>query len=198
VSDNRYQVITWRGYQFDRYTVAALEEAERLLGSPLTILQGSYNGGTGRVAASAGTHDGGGAVDVAVGPMPSRIVRVLRSVGFAAWHRLPSQGPWGEHIHAILIGNTAASLGAKQQVVAYRNGRDGLVDNAIDGTWHPSPIPTFTYPGDNVSIPDPVKAVARQILAALNSPTAQSIPARRRYARAKFALIRSIARPLAK
>jgi hypothetical protein len=141
---SKYEIVTWRGCRFDRYTVAAIQATEARLGFQLRIFQGSYN--VGRVTASAGTHDGGGAVDVAATSDPARVVRALRAVGFAAWHRPELPGVWGEHIHAILIGNTKAAPSALRQVTAYRNHRDGLASNAPDNTWHPDPIPTFIYP----------------------------------------------------
>lgn len=146
MSDDRYEVITWRGHKFDKFTVAAIEAAEELLGHRLEVMQGSYN--KGKVTESAGTHDGGGAVDFAATGLVKRDVRVLRSVGFAAWHRTAEQGPWGPHIHAVLIGNEKASASAKRQVSAYLAGRDGLASNARDNTWRPTPVPTFAYPED--------------------------------------------------
>ena len=105
-------------------TAAMLAEAEKRLGRHLNILQGSYNVG---VAASAGTHDGGGVVDVWVPSLDADVVvKQLRMDGFAAWHRRPSQGPWGHHIHAVAIGDHQLAPLAAQQVVAYRKGFNGL------------------------------------------------------------------------
>lgn len=146
MSDDRYEVITWRGRKFDRWTVAALTEVERLLGFELDYLQGSLSTS---VSASGSTHAGLGAGDCAPTSMPTRVVRVLRSVGFAAWHRLPlyrnGKRVWGEHIHFILVGDAKASPAALQQVIDYRNGLDGLAGRGTDSTWRPNPIPTFTY-----------------------------------------------------
>jgi hypothetical protein len=142
-----YDRVNFRGYTLDQMTRQAIIDVEHKLGVTLTLFQGSYNAG--KVSASAGTHDGGGAVDVkasAPGKSADQIVRAMRSVGFAAWHRLPSQGPWGEHIHAILIGNGRLSSSAENQVRAYRNGRDGLAANRPDPTWRPSPILPYVYP----------------------------------------------------
>src|SRR5438128_2912156 len=115
----------------DNLTAAALREAERLLGYPLTVVQGSYN--KGGVSASAGTHDGGGVVDVLEWDH-ERKVRALRSVGFAAWWRPTLPGKWKGHIHAVLIGNEKLAPAAQRQVTAYRNGRDGLKGNLVDPT----------------------------------------------------------------
>jgi peptidoglycan hydrolase-like protein with peptidoglycan-binding domain len=105
--------------------------AEKLLGYQFRIIQGSYNSG---VAASAGTHDGGGAVDLWGKGTGSAVkeVAVLRRVGFAAWWRTPAQGNWGNHIHAIAIGDPELSSGARAQVTEYLNGYNGLAGNGRD------------------------------------------------------------------
>lgn len=127
----------------DVITKAALRAAEKKLGYELTIVQGSYNEG---VSASAGTHDGGGVVDLA--PYDhARKVRVLRDLGFAAWYRPAIKGLWGPHIHAVLIGNARLAPSAARQVLAYRAGRDGLAANRPDpNPYRPNPIPVFRMP----------------------------------------------------
>ena len=85
---------------------------------------------------SAGTHDGGGAADISIGHRCGRripfVVRALRRVGFAAWHRLPSQGPWEEHIHAVAVSDPDLAGGAQHQVGDYYEGRNGLANGAPD------------------------------------------------------------------
>lgn len=159
-----YEVITWRGYRFDKMTVAAIQDVEDRLGFALHVEQGSYNAGG--VSASAGTHDGGGAVDVAPTAHPATVVKAMRSVGFAAWHRLPSQGPWGEHIHAVLIGNAKLSPAAARQVDAYERGDNGLASNLHDPSWRPSPIKPYVYREDWLSMAtkDEVKAAFKEAL----------------------------------
>lgn len=181
MTDNRYEVIEWRGHKFDRMTIAAIEAAEHLLGSELDVAQGSYN--TGGVGASAGTHDGGGAVDFEPGTLPKRTVRVLRSVGFAAWERQPIPGVWGHHIHAVLIGNDKLAPVAARQVTAYENGRDGLKDNAPDPTWRPSPIKPYEYTEEDMPLSDEdiakiAKAVWDQPIGNLDDGTKPARPAR--------------------
>ena len=130
-----YDRTTHDGKRVDQLTHQALLAAERKLGYELTIVQGSYNAGG--VSASAGTHDGGGVVDLAAYDAP-RKVRVLRSLGFAAWHRKSWQGPWNEHVHAVLIGNQNLAPSAQRQVTAYLDGRNGLANNGADDgprTW---------------------------------------------------------------
>jgi GH25 family lysozyme M1 (1,4-beta-N-acetylmuramidase) len=128
-------------YQVDWKTRAALEEAERRLGYTLTLYQGSYST---KVSASGGTHDGGGVVDLAPEDHEHK-VKVLRTIGFAAWYR-PKTDDWNPHIHAVLIDHGKLSPEAQSQVVQYRQGTDGLRSHAKDPTPRPKPIPVFRYP----------------------------------------------------
>jgi len=114
-----------------------LTEAERLLGRQLKLDQGSYN--PGGDPTSAGTHDGGGVVDINVDGMSAdtrtSVARALRQVGFAAWVRSPSQGQWPWHIHAVAINDTDQSTQAQNQVGDYYLGMNGL------GNRHPDDGP---------------------------------------------------------
>ena len=125
-----YTHVHTRGVTLNRYTETLLERAEAIsksLGGPSAIhlSQGSYHKG---VAASAGTHDKGGALDVKVSGLSHKqietLVKSLRTAGFAAWHRVPPA--FGEHIHAIAIGDGDVTSLAASQVQDYFNGRDGL------------------------------------------------------------------------
>ena len=79
---------TFRGVTLDQPTIDALLVAESILGYQLSFAQGSYNAGG--VAASVGTHDGGGAVDVRIGggsdPTAVQVPKVhaLPAAGFPA------------------------------------------------------------------------------------------------------------------
>lgn len=116
-------VLNYRGVRLNQRTIRMLLNAERFLGAVFHIMQGSYST---RVAASGGTHAGGGAMDTN-GPRGwNTAVAALRQAGFAAWHRTPAQGPWGHHIHSIALGDPTASPSAKAQMAAYRRGGDGL------------------------------------------------------------------------
>lgn len=134
------------GKTLDMLTHYALLTVEHRLGfrpGSLTVLQGSYN--KGGVKASAGVHDGGGAVDLTPQDWQAK-VHAMREVGFAAWHRPAIPGLWGEHVHAVLPGNKKLSPQARDQVTDYLRGRNGLADHAPDPTWHPSPPRQFTMP----------------------------------------------------
>ncbi|GAA4157832.1 peptidoglycan-binding protein [Actinomadura keratinilytica] len=122
------------GVVINTRTRAMLTEAERLLGRTFVLDQGSYN--PGGDPTSAGTHDGGGAVDISVKGMDAatrtEAVRALRRVGFAAWLRSPAQGDWPWHIHAVAISDTDLSSQAQHQVGDYYLGRNGLADRGPD------------------------------------------------------------------
>lgn len=124
----------FEGHSLDDRTRDMVIAARVVTDAPLVITQGCYNAGG--VAASAGTHDGGGAVDIRArdltGAQIAEAVLKLRHVGFAAWHRTPAQGNWVEHIHCIAIGCPDLSSGAAYQVTAYKNGRNGLANNGKD------------------------------------------------------------------
>lgn len=124
-----YVKIVRDGKVIDAFTEGAIKRAEKILGRRIPIVQGSYNAGG--VAASAGTHDGGGVFDTSAGDHDA-MVAALRAVGFAAWYREPIPGLWPAHVHAVHIGNAKLSASAKNQVTAYLGRRDGLVSNAID------------------------------------------------------------------
>jgi peptidoglycan hydrolase-like protein with peptidoglycan-binding domain len=139
---NRYTVsnvvtagarLTYHGKTMNTRTKAMLVEAERLLGTQLGVTQGSYN--PGGVGASAGTHDGGGALDISVSGMSAttrnNVAKQLRIVGFAAWVRTPAQG-FDYHIHAIAVSDPDQSSGAQHQSGDYYLGKNGLAGRGAD------------------------------------------------------------------
>ena len=132
------------GY-FNGRTLAMLDHAQALYDAHggvidlrVALTQGSYTGGA--LAASFGTHDGGGAVDLSVrDPVTWEVLRdeiepliaALRTAGFAAWLRdtgdLYPDSPI--HIHAIAVGDRALSEAARAQIdgtFGYLRGFDGL------------------------------------------------------------------------
>ena len=130
------------GQILNQRTLAMLAHARELYGGELEITgygitQGSY---TEAVAASFGTHAGGGAVDLSVLQRGTYtvlwddlepLIRALRAAGFAAWVR-----EYGElypdspiHIHAIAIGDPELSPAAEEQLTGeagYFRGYSGL------------------------------------------------------------------------
>lgn len=127
-----YSRVGYGGKTVNVRTRTMLQTAARWANVSFSLTQGSYNSG---VSASAGTHDGGGVVDIDVddwgSATRSRVVVALRKAGFAAWLRTPAQG-FSYHIHACAIGDREMSSGAKNQVQAYFNGRNGLANNGAD------------------------------------------------------------------
>jgi peptidoglycan hydrolase-like protein with peptidoglycan-binding domain len=111
-----------------------LAAADAKLSWSITLTQGSYTPGN---PDSAGTHDGGGVVDIAVGSMSTtqrwQTVKALRDVGFAAWLRTPAQG-FAYHIHANAVGDTDMAGVAQRQVHDYFFGKNGLASHAADNT----------------------------------------------------------------
>lgn len=126
--------VVWRGKRLNTRTVAMLTELEKRLGHQLVLSQGSYN--TGGVIASAGTHDGGGAVDIHIDGIATterkRIVLYARQLGFFASLRNPDQGKWPWHIHMIAAGDPELSRGAAFQIAEYRRGHNGLANRGSD------------------------------------------------------------------
>lgn len=112
----------------DELTKAALDRVAGRLDYDLSLYQGSYHKGVGP---SAGTHDGGGVVDLAPWDHVDK-VRELRRVGFAAWYRPAIAGLWAAHIHAVLMGNRKLSPAARAQVAEYLAGFDGLAGSGRD------------------------------------------------------------------
>ncbi len=122
------------GYTINTRTQNMLTAAEGLLGFHLTLSQGSYN--PGGDPTSAGTHDGGGVVDINIDTMSTTtrtdVDRALREVGFAAWIRNPTQGNWPWHIHAAAISDTDLSTPAQNQTGDYYLGFNGLANHGPD------------------------------------------------------------------
>lgn len=148
----------WRGRSnVDALTIACIERAEAIarqadpqVAHPFVVTQGSYQAGRGDEN-SAGTHDLGGVVDLKWCGH-NICVRALRLAGMAAWHRTPAQGPWVDHIHAVVVGHPRLALSAEKQVNAYLTRRNGLRSNGEDdGPWL-SPIPEPVWPWPNPAV----------------------------------------------
>ncbi len=131
--------------QINLRTLAMLDHAQMLYDAGggmidfrAAVMQGSYN--EGYVEASFGTHDGGGAVDLSVRDLQTRMVlereiqpalMAMRTAGFAAWLRSEDELYPGSviHIHAIAVGDAEHSQAARAQVegeFGYLRGYNGL------------------------------------------------------------------------
>lgn len=139
-----FEKVTYNGALMDQKTKTFVQTMEAKLGYALTILQGCYN--PGGVSQSAGTHDGGGVVDLAPFDHDNK-VRVARELGGFYWHRLPIPGVWGEHIHGGIRNHGRLSPSAAAQQVDYdaHPPRDGLAGHNLDPTFHPVPPVAFSY-----------------------------------------------------
>lgn len=139
--------ITRNGKTLSRRVWALIEDVEKEVGIPLRVMQGSFN--RGGVRQSAGTHDGGGAVDISVAGMTEaqaiKVVVAFRKRYGDAWLRSPKYG-WpprlgGSHIHVIIADEPGLSYGARQQVIAYNAGRNGLASRRPDPFPRPAQKP---------------------------------------------------------
>ncbi len=124
---HNYTRTTWSGRTINQRTKDMLNAVVARSGISISLTQGSYNAGG--VSASAGTHDGGGVVDIS--STSNTLLRAMREVGFAAWIRTPAEG-FDYHMHAVAIGDREMSASAKNQVTSYFNGRNGLANNGPD------------------------------------------------------------------
>ena len=125
--------MNWRGVTLDSRSAAMMDEVVRLCpGVPITPTQGCWSGAD----ASAGTHSGAGAIDIAAEALHQsqrdQIVLAMRRVGWAAWHRTPAQSSWPHHIHGVSMGEPGLSPQAYDQTRDYLAGRNGLASNAPD------------------------------------------------------------------
>lgn len=134
----------YRGVRVNTRTKQMLTAADGLVAWNIRLSQGSYCGlqSNGCASASAGTHDGGGVVDVSVSGLSTAqrwaTVKALRTVGFAAWLRTPAQG-FSYHIHAVAIGDPDlwqrnGAYTNRDQVADYYVGRNGLAGHGSDNT----------------------------------------------------------------
>lgn len=140
-----YRHVNFRGAEMNMRTQEMLRRAEFVMRHELghknfkfEVTQGSYNHGVG---ASAGTHDGGGALDIRTRGFSNKkiddMVKAMRTAGFAAWSRGRGHDSFSPHIHAIALGDRqlsgrGAAFGAADQIPDYARGRDGLSSHARD------------------------------------------------------------------
>lgn len=145
---HNYTRVVYGGKTVNARTRTMLQNAVKLLTAydwTPRLTQGSYNVGVG---ASAGTHDGGGVVDINVSTMSVNgmylCAQALRKAGFAAWVRTPSDG-FAYHIHAVAIGDREMSSAAKSQIQQWREDTNGLANHGPDPYADPYPAWTNKY-----------------------------------------------------
>lgn len=129
---------TWRGVVVCKHSVYKLNLWAIGVGNDIRLTPlagcGSYQTDT---EASAGTHAGGGAIDIStVGytmEQRDKIERVARLVGLQiAWERDRISGLWTWHIHALDPQCPNLSSEARTQCIEFGNGGDGLVGTKPD------------------------------------------------------------------
>ncbi|ADD45523.1 peptidoglycan-binding protein [Stackebrandtia nassauensis] len=125
---------SYGGKRVNSRTKSMLAAADSKLSWSIKLTQGSY---TSANPGSAGTHDGGGVVDISVSGLSStqrwQMVKALRTVGFAAWLRTPDQG-FAYHIHAVAVADPDLASAAQPQVHDYYYGKNGLASHGADNT----------------------------------------------------------------
>jgi hypothetical protein len=133
------------GKPLDNATIVRLKQAEKVLGYPLTIVQG-----IGGAAASGNTHLEGRAADLAPYDWQNKL-RVLKDLGFIGWYRPAIAGLWPAHIHVVLIfdgrdNHRGINETAWRQIGLFDRGLDGLVSMAKDTLhpYRPSPLRGFS------------------------------------------------------
>lgn len=90
------------------------------------ITQGSYNTSVG---ASAGTHDGGGVLDIVARIMknePEKFLRMGDYYGIHWEYRTVGQGFGVDHLHGVTVGCPHLSPSAAAQMASFRRGMNGL------------------------------------------------------------------------
>ncbi len=141
----------YSGVTLNARTIAMLKEAGRLRGCTYDVTKGSFTGPDG---SSAGTHAGGGAIDVSVSRggcgTPHAMVTALTKVGFAAWYRHTGSYVNNKHIHAIAISDLDMStesafpgvFDAREQIADWGQGKDGL-SRAVVAAMTNTPLHTW-------------------------------------------------------
>lgn len=120
--------VNYKGETFDARTRDMLRELDRRTPEiSIHLTQGSYSDGS----LSAGTHSGGGAVDISVRGMTLAqiltIIKIANEIGFeASWHRTFPEWTKGDHIHMIATGAPDLGEVARNQIEAVRDGFNGL------------------------------------------------------------------------
>jgi hypothetical protein len=162
----RTDVVGWRGVQLDPRSAAMMDEVANIVPAvPVHPTQGSFSSGVG---ASAGTHAGGGAIDLRTEGLTrgqrEDLVAAMRRVGWAAWLRRPGQGPWPMHIHGVAVDCPSLSPAARVQVADYLAGLNGLANKQPDdGPRDHVGVTWETYQEDPVITDADIDKIARKV-----------------------------------
>ena len=130
---------TWRGVVVCEHSVPKLNKWAVAVGDGILLKPlpgcGSYQTTT---TASAGTHAGGGAIDIDLRAVASTKRKWVADQGRlaglqVAWHRNYVANLWTWHAHALDPACPNLAKAAVSQIVEYGNGGDGLVGSTPDG-----------------------------------------------------------------
>lgn len=131
--------VLWRGVVVCSHTVPKLNAWAKSVGDDILLWPlagcGSYQTST---KASAGTHAGGGAIDIDLRAVPSTKRKWVADQGRLhglqiSWHRNAITGVWTWHAHALDPDCPQLASVAASQCVECFNGGDGLVGTRPDG-----------------------------------------------------------------
>lgn len=131
--------VLWRGVVVCSHSVPKLNAWAKSVGDGIYLKPlpgcGSYQTST---AASAGTHAGGGAIDIDLRAVASGSRKWVADKGRTAglqvsWHRNAISGLWTWHAHALDPDCPQLAKVAAAQCVECFNGGDGLVGTTPDG-----------------------------------------------------------------
>jgi hypothetical protein len=132
--------------------VEAELKAEGILSSKETfgsmVIQGAYHRG---FVPSAGTHDRGGTMDLNSRLGTKKAIKIMRKYGIAAWWRWADQFSKEErekhgvthHVHFVMVGSSYLTQANKDQVQAYKDGKNGLANGNPDYHARPKTICDF-------------------------------------------------------
>jgi len=116
--------VRWHGGTFTERFRNTLEQAQKIAGTYINVLQGGFS----RSVRASGTSHYGDAIDTS---WKSAVLSGLRRAGVAAWHRTPAQG-FPHHIHGVPLPGRGYPAGSgKWQAQDYLRGGNGLALGGI-------------------------------------------------------------------
>lgn len=141
----RFDVVTRDGFKNTRQGWQFFDRLYERSGGILVMVQGGWS----FADASAGTHSLAMCEDYRswnlTAAMREDLVHFGRDLMGTMWYRTQEDG-FDPHIHNNLIGDQPAAQLAINQVASYRQGRNGLANNAYDrDPYRPTLIRDYTY-----------------------------------------------------
>jgi hypothetical protein len=119
---NPSERVYWDGEPISRITAAQLSLAQKLSGTAIRVMQGSWQP---RTSYSGTSHTGSGVVDTSPGSFKQQYW--LRRVGFAAWARnIPGAHTAGSGPHVHSVSRLDPGAKGHGQLAAFARGGDGL------------------------------------------------------------------------